>query len=181
MSLQLNALPWLTVLMLSGATVAAAADDPCAGFKWNVTAERALFAKPPEAVAAGKEAGAAPSVTVAKLYELSLAPQEGVKFPVTPGKRGLPDGAFAGLVHFKVPSTGSYRVSLDHAFWIDVVGHNEPVASTDFTGAQGCSAPHKIVQYTLTAGEDLVLQLSGATEDHVRVTVTPAPAATAAH
>ena len=179
MTPQLKALPWLAVLLLGSVTGATAADDPCASFKWNVTQERALFTKAPERVAAGHDAPSAPTVKVATLYELSLSPQDGVKFALPPGKRGLPDGAFAGLVHFKVPATGAYRVSLDQAFWIDVVGDNKLVASTDFGGSQGCNAPHKIVQYTLPAGEDLVLQLSGSTQERVRVTVTPVPAAPA--
>ncbi len=176
MSLRLRALPGLAALMLSGATIAMAADDPCAGFRWNVTAERALFAKAAQALSAGHDTASAPLMKAETLYELSLTPQDGVKFAARPGKKALTDGAFAGLVHFKVPAAGTYRVSLDQAFWIDVVGHDELIASTDFTGASGCNAPHKIVQYTLPAGEDLLLQLSGAPKDRVRVTVTAAPA-----
>lgn len=176
MSRKSKAVSWLTFLLLSGAGGVAAAQDPCAGFKWDVAAERALFAKSPEAVTAGKDAPSAPAVQVARLYELALAPQDAVKFAVPPGKKGLADGAFAGLVHFKVPAAGAYRVSLDHGFWIDVVARGELVSSTDFTGAHGCNGPQKIVQYTLPAGDDLVLQLSGATKDRVRFTLTPVPA-----
>ena len=89
---------------------------------------------------------------VERLYELALSPQDGVKFVRPPGKKGLADGAFAGLVHFKVPATGSYRVSLSEAFWIDVVSHDELVSSTDFTGAQGCSAKIWVRQLTPVGG-----------------------------
>jgi hypothetical protein len=99
-----------------------------------------------------------------------------VKFILPPAKKGLPDGAFAGLVHLQVPTAGTYRVSLDQGFWIDVVGNQKFVESTDFTGISGCNAPRKIVLFNLPAGADLVLQLSGAAKDHVRVTLTPAPA-----
>jgi hypothetical protein len=58
-----------------------------------------------------------------------------------------------------------------------VVGNQKFVESTDFTGISGCNAPRKIVLFNLPAGADLVLQLSGAAKDHVRVTLTPAPAA----
>jgi hypothetical protein len=167
---------WL-MLLLSGATIAAAADDPCTKFKWDVTQEVALFSKPAEPVTAGHDLASAPVMKAQKLYEVALSPQEGVKFVLPPAKRGLPDGAFAGLVHLQVPAAGSYRVSLDQGFWVDIVGDQKFVESTDFGGASGCSAPRKIVIYTLPAGADLVLQLSGAAKDHVRVTLTPGPAA----
>jgi hypothetical protein len=171
-----KALPWLAVLLLSGATVATAADDPCTGFKWNVAQEHALFSKSPESVTAGHDLASAPVMKAQKLYELALSPQADVKFIMPPAKRGLPDGAFAGLVHLQVPAAGSYRVSLDQGFWVDIVGDQKFVESTDFGGASGCNAPRKVVIYNLPAG-DLVLQLSGAAKDHVRVTLTPAPAA----
>jgi hypothetical protein len=177
MTLRSRALPWLTVLILSGATVAAAADDPCAGFKWDVTQEHALFSRTPESVAAGHDIASAPVMRAQTLYELALSPQDGVKFILPPAKKGLPDGAFAGLVHLQVPAAGAYRVSLDQGFWIDVVGNQKFVESSDFTGLSGCNAPRKIVIFNLPAGSDLVLQLSGAAKDHVRVTLTQAPAA----
>ena len=51
MTLRSRALPWLIVLVLSSATAAMAADDPCTGFKWDITQELALFNQPPEKVA----------------------------------------------------------------------------------------------------------------------------------
>ena len=180
MTLRSRALPWLTLplsmLLSSGATVAAAADDPCAGGKWDVTQEHALFLKAPEAVPAGHDLASAPVMKAQKMYELTLTPQSGVTFILPPAKKMLADGAFAGLVHMQVPTAGSYRVSLDQGFWIDVVGHQKLIESTDFTGSHSCDGPRKIVLFNLPAGQDLVLQLSGAAKDRVRVTLTPAPA-----
>lgn len=182
MSLRSRALPWLilSMLALGGADWATGADDPCAGYKWNVTQERAVFSQKAHPGTAGHDAASAPALKTKTLYDLSLSPQESVKFIVPPGKKSLPDGAFAGLVHFRVPTGGAYRVALDQGFWIDIVSHQALIESTDFTGAHDCTAPRKIVQYNLPAGEDLVLQFSAATKDHVRVAVTPAPAASAA-
>src|SRR5258708_39915620 len=103
-----------------------------------------------------------------QLYELGLSPQDGVKFILPPAKKGLPDGAFAGLVHLQVPAAGPYRVSLDQGFWIDVGGNQKFVESTDFTGVSGCNAPRTIVLFTLPPGADLVLQLSVSATTHVR-------------
>ncbi|HEY0340764.1 MAG TPA: hypothetical protein VGC34_08170, partial [Steroidobacteraceae bacterium] len=176
MTLRSRALPWLTVLLLSGATAATAADDPpCTSAKWDVSQEHALFLKSPESIAAGHDIGSAPAMKARQLYELTLAPQDGVKFILPPAKKGLSDGAFAGLMHFQVPVAGPYRVSLDQGLWIDVVSNQKFVESTDFGGVSGCNAPRKIVIYNLPAGQDLVLQLSGAAKDHARVTLTPVP------
>jgi hypothetical protein len=177
MTLRSRALSWLTMWILSCATVAVAADDPCTGSKWDLKQERALFVGPAETITAGHDAASAPAMKTGKLYELSLAPQDSVKFVSPPGKKALPDGAFAGLVHLQVPAAGSYRISLDAGFWIDVVSHNAVIESTDFTGMSGCNAPRKIVLFNLPASDDLVLQLSGVPKDRVRVTLTPAPAA----
>ena len=178
-----GALPWLAGLVLAcgSDSVASAADDPCGAFKWNVTEERAVFAQKAQSAAAGGNRSSAPAIKTKTLYHLALAPQDSVKFVLPPGKKALPDGAFAGVLHFRVPSTGAYRISLNQGMWVDVVGHQQLIEATDFTGAHDCNAPRKIVQYNLPAGEDLVLQLSGAAKDHVLVAVTPAAPAAQSH
>jgi hypothetical protein len=176
MKLRTRALPWLTLMVLSGGTVAAAADDPCTASKWNLTREHALFSEAAQSAAAGRDAASAPDMKAGRLYELSLSPQDGVKFVVPPGKKAPPDGAFAGLIRLQVPAAGTYRISLDQGFWIDVIDHQQIIEATDFAGLHGCAAPRKIVLYKLPAGKDLVLQLSGAAKDRVRVTLTPSSA-----
>jgi hypothetical protein len=57
-----------------------------------------------------------------------------------------------------------------------VVSKRALMAATDFQGQHGCSAPHKIVQFDFTAMQPLILQLSGASVDHILVTITPTPA-----
>jgi hypothetical protein len=161
--------------MLAGASAAAVASTnlACTGFKWNITRERALFANTPEPVTAGHDLASAPTLKAQELYEVTLAPQDTVKFVAPPGKKSLADGAFGGLVHLKVPAAGSYRISLDAGVWIDVVSHQKLVDATDFGGMHRCDAPHKVVVFNLPAGDDLVLQISQAAKDHVRVTLTP--------
>jgi hypothetical protein len=166
----------LSMVLFGGATVATAADDPCTGGKWDVTQEHALFSKAPEAISAGHDLASAPVMKAQQMYELALSPQTGVTFILPPAKKMLADGAFAGLVHMQVPAAGAYRVSLDQGFWIDVVGNQKFIESTDFGGVPGCTAPRKVVLFNLPAG-DVVLQLSAAMKDHVRVTLTPVPAA----
>jgi len=157
-----------------------AADDPCAGFSWNVSHEHAVFSGAPISVTAGSDLASAPAVRIDGLYELKLRPQSEVSFAAPPGKRMLTDGAYAGIVRFDVTHPGVYRVSSNEAFWFDIVSHGSLVRSTDFQGSAGCSTPRKIVEFDLAPNDGLALQFSGGTSAIIRMSVTPAPAPTPA-
>jgi hypothetical protein len=176
--MRIGRLRWL-VLWALGASVRAAlgADDPCTGFSWDVGQERALFATVAEAVPGGKDAASARLVVPKRLYEVSLIPQEQVKFEVPPGKKTRVDGASAGLARLQLTTAGEYRVSLDQPSWIDVVADHELIASKDFQGRPGCQTPHKLVLYLLPAGVNLILQFSGASTSRLRLIITSVPAA----
>jgi len=160
----------LAAAMASRAVLAA---NPCEAFTWNVAAERALFATSPVAVTAATAAGPAPTLEVARLYEIALTPQDKVSFVLAPAKKALADGAFAGLVTLHIPSAGKYRVSMSEGFWIDVIADGKFAPTDDFTGAHECRAPRKIVQYSLPAG-NLTLQFSNINSASVRATLTAA-------
>jgi hypothetical protein len=164
------------LLACSGTPQSALAADPCDGFSWDVHQERAVFASTAQTLPAGRALAAAPELVPNHLYLLALSPQDQVTFPVTPGKRALADGAYAGVAHVHIAQPGSYRVALNGGFWIDLVSGGTPITSSDFTGQPHCDAPRKIVQFSLPAG-DLVLQLSGAASTPVRVAIVPAPVA----
>lgn len=151
------------------------AADPCDGFHWNVAHERTLFATPPTPVTAATAAGTVPTLEVDRLYDIALTPQDKVSFVMAPAKKALADGAYAGLVKLHIPVAGKYRVSMSEGFWIDVIADGKFAPTDDFTGSRECSAPRKIVQYPLPAGNDLVLQFSNATSPSVKVTVTATP------
>jgi hypothetical protein len=153
----------------------ALADDACAGFKWDVSKERALFAESAVPLAAGKDRASAPVIVPNRLYQLRLTPQDHVAFVTPPAKKMLSDGAYAGIAVLKIPASGSYRVAVDMPFWIDVVSDGALVTAKDFRGQHGCSAPHKIVEFELAGAQPFVVQLSGATADSVRLTITPSP------
>jgi hypothetical protein len=153
----------------------ALADDACAGFTWDVSKERALFAESAAALAAGKDLASAPVVAPNRLYQLRLTPQDHVAFVTPPAKKILTDGSYAGIAVLKIPASGSYRIAVDGPFWIDVVSDGALVRAKDFQGQQGCSAPHKIVEFEFAGAQPFVVQLSGATRDSVRLTITPSP------
>jgi hypothetical protein len=154
----------------------ALADDACVDFKWDVSRERALFAGPATPLTAAADPKAAPELLLNHLYEVTLQPQEKVAFAVTPGKKTPRADSHAGLLTFKIPSNGSYRVAIDMPFYIDVVSNGALVAATDFQGQRGCPSPHKIVVFDLAGARPLFLQLSNADPGSVRLTVTATPA-----
>ncbi len=158
------------------AAAPALADDVCDGFKWDVSKERALFASAAAAPAtAGRDSKSAPAVVPNRLYQLKLAPQEQVVFAASAAKRTPTTAVYAGVVTFKVPAPGSYRISADGPLWIDVLSSGALVQPKDFQGLHGCNAPRKIVEFELNAAESLVLQLSNSDKDGVRLTITPSP------
>jgi hypothetical protein len=173
-------LRWLAAVAVSAVAAAATslpaeAADPCDGFTWNVSHERALFATPASAVTAVAAVGPIPTLEVNNLYDISLTPQDKVSFVMAPAKKALADGAYGGMVKLHIPTAGKYRVSMSDGFWIDVITDGKFAPTDDFTGSRECRAPRKIVQYPLPAGNDLVLQFSNATSPSVKVTVTAAP------
>jgi len=147
------------------------AADPCDGFTWNVAHERALFAGPPQPLAAGSDAASAPRISLDQLYQIALAPQPDVHLPLAPEHKPRGDGTLSGVVGLRISRAGVYRVSLSESAWIDVVHDGAVIASADHQGRVGCSAPHKVVQFSMPVGE-VLLQLSGASGPSVRLTVT---------
>lgn len=166
---------FVLALLIGSAAMPALGDEACEGFKWDVSKERVLFAESAVPLAAGKDRMSAPMVAPNRLYRLQLTPQDHVAFVTPPAKKTLTDGAYAGIAVLKIPAPGSYRVSVDAPFWIDVVSDGALVKAKDFQGQRGCSAPHKIVEFELEGAQPFVVQLSGAAADSARLTITPSP------
>jgi hypothetical protein len=174
----MNRIAALSILLagLSAGGAPAFADDACTDFKWDVSQERALFAGAAAPLSAGSDAKSAPVMLLNHLYELKLLAQDRVTFAATPGKTIPSAGSSAGLVAFKIPASGSYRIAIDMPFWIDVVSNGALVAAKDFQGQHGCSSPHKIVEFDLVGTRPFFLQLSNAAADTLRLTITATPA-----
>jgi hypothetical protein len=146
--------------------------DPCSGYKWDVSAERALFAGAAKPLAAGKDRASAATSGSSQLYAVKLQPVSDVSFPARPG-RAPPFGSFAGILALSVPAPGKYRISADVPLWIDVAGGAILAPVLDYEGQHDCSAPRKVVVFDLQAGKDWTLQLSAADREVVRLAVTP--------
>src|SRR5271155_1437305 len=162
----------LALALLGGGAFPAIADDPCAGFKWDVSKERALFGTSALPRAAGKDSASAPVVAPDRLYQLQLSPRSQVVFAAPPGKESPVEGTYAGLAVLKIPVSGSYRIAVDLPLWIDVTANGARVPAKDYEGQQDCDAPHKIVEFDLDATQPLLLQFSATAKATVRLTVT---------
>ena len=51
------------------------------------------------------------------------------------------------------------------------------IATRDFQGRPGCDRLHKVVEFELPEGRDLILQFSGDSADSVGLAITPVPKA----
>lgn len=166
---------WLAAVVFSGfARLALAADaDPCSRFTWNVTRELQVMQQTPAPVTAARKSGAdVPHLELSKLYALQLTPQKDVTFPAQPGKPTLPDSAAGGIVRIHTDKAGAYRVAMTSGHWIDILDGAKVIDSRDFQGARGCEKPRKIVEFDLPGNRDLLLQLSGAAEQKILLSVT---------
>jgi hypothetical protein len=154
--------------------------DGCAHFTWDVSHELEVMKQTPQAVAAATKPGPqAPLLQLDTLYELKLSEQGAVTYAAKPAKPTLNDSAQGGVVRINVNKAGLYRISITSGHWIDVVDGDQFVKSRDFQGSRDCKRPHKIVEFNLPAGKDLILQFSGSTDPAVVMAITPvsAPAA----
>jgi hypothetical protein len=154
---------------------AARADDACSAFTWDVHHERELFSQGALDLASGKALADAPALAPEKLYELELRAQPEVRFAAPPGHVWPKEATYAGLARLTVEAAGLYRIALDQGAWIDVVVKGALLPLRDSQGRTGCNAPHKIVEFSLPAGEPVTLQFSASITPSLKVTVTRAP------
>jgi hypothetical protein len=150
---------------------APASSDACSGYKWEVSAERALFGASAKPITAGKDRASAAEAVANQLFAVTLHPLNEVSFPATPG-RAPPSGSFAGVVALSVPAPGKYRISADVPLWIDVASGAILAPVLDYEGLHDCNAPRKVVVFDLQAGTDWTLQVSAADRATIRLAVT---------
>jgi hypothetical protein len=170
---------WLALLLaidLNGAALPLLAADPCSGFAWAVGRERALFATPALSLAAGTDSASAPVLVPERLYALQLQPLGKVIFLTAPGKNMPADGSYAGLAALRISTPGTYRISVDVPYWIDVVADGGLMSAKGFQGAPGCNAPHKIVEFAFPLARQVMLQFSGPASASIRVAISAASA-----
>ena len=164
------------VLTLLLASMTAQADDIAAACQepgWDMSREILAFRVLGMAMEAGSEARAAPAIQIGRVYALRLKPQETVKFARTPQKFSQQQGAVAGLAQLAVSSSGKYRITSDAPLWIDIVAPSGTLQASEFNGWHQCGLFRKSLIYSFSAGQPLVLQLSGGSAPVVKVAIEP--------
>ncbi|MFZ0559168.1 MAG: hypothetical protein WAN31_02640 [Methylovirgula sp.] len=156
----------LVLIALLAATPALAQEPTgCSTLKWPLDKERALLAKPSEVVSGAQ--GVQPLNPVA----VTLQPLAAAKLPQAPSRAPRYPDSYAGFVQASAPASGTYRITLSHGAWIDVIQDGHALKSVGFTGAKGCDIA-KSVKFDLAAAP-YVIEISGTSAHSIGLVVTP--------
>lgn len=148
----------------------ALAQEPigCDKFKWPVDRERALLANPTQMASGGTV-----SQPLSEAVLVVLVPIADANLPLAPSRAPKSSNTYAGFVRVPaIPQAGTYRITLSHGAWIDVVQEGHELESVTFSGVSGCDGIAKSVKFEL-APVPFVIELSGATASAVAIVVTP--------
>ena len=117
---------------------------PPAGFEgWSARRPLAAASQPSGLRGAALEPGSA--------VDAALHSTSGVRYITRPEKPGG-SVSYGGLFQFTVRQTGTYRVMLGSAAWIDVLKGKSALASTAHGHGPECSGIRKMVDFPLTPG-----------------------------
>lgn len=161
----------LLSLMVGLATLGQAlAQEPvgCDKFKWPLDKERALLA-----VAKPQPSGGKVGQPLAAAVKLTLSPLADAKLPTEPSRKPKMADSYAGFVRYAPPpKSGTYRVTLSDAAWIDVVQDGKPAKAIAFSGVLACDGIRKSVKFNLAASP-FVVEISGTEAHELAIAVTP--------
>jgi hypothetical protein len=169
----------MALLGLLSAAHAWAHDPPqngCGSSTGDSAHEIAVMQSPAvNATAHADASGRPPRLALDQHYAINLVAQEALRFRVKPARAARATAPRGGVFEFDVPATGRYRVSITSRHWIDIIDGETAIPSVDHFGP-GCELVHKIVEFDLSAGRPLTLQLSGQDDAIIGLAITAAPA-----
>jgi hypothetical protein len=146
------------------------AEEPvgCDKLKWPLDHERALLAKPSQTASGGEvQQPLAAAVTV------TLVPFADAKLPMAPSRPPKFPDSYAGFARVSAPpKAGTYRITLSHGAWIDVVQDGRELKPGAFSGAKGCDGVAKSVKFELAAAP-FAIELSATSAKAIAFVVTP--------
>jgi hypothetical protein len=158
----------------AGAALAQDITASCGANGWEMSSEIAAFKSTAENLPAAVAQFNLPPLELNVLYVLKLSAQSGVRYPQVSTKKSLVHNPLGGLATLTVPADGDYRITVDSPLWIDVVGPDGTIAPTAYTGWHECRLFRKSVEYALPGGKPLILQISEATPELIRIVIEPA-------
>lgn len=126
----------------------------------------------PVPIKAGGEAAKAPLLSAGKAASVTLLPTPDVHYALRPEKPGG-SVSYGGLLTLDVAQAATYRIALDTAAWIDVVG-KDGVALRSIAHGHGpdCTGIRKMVDYVVPAGRYTV-QVSANGAPQITVLAVP--------
>ena len=143
----------------------------CDHFSWPIDRERAWF----EDSNLTHRASGVRLSKIDRAVDLALQPTKDVKFFLAPERAPKPD-SYSGDVTFRgVPRPGTYQVTVSDEAWIDVFQNGARMKSTAFTGAKDCPGVRKSVRFELAPGDLVLVQISNAAKDEIKVAFDLAP------
>jgi hypothetical protein len=116
---------------------------------------------------------ASAQIEVGQAIDAALHPTPEIHYAQRPEKPGG-SVSFGGLFALTIEQTGTYRVALGSAAWIDLTRDGKAVASTAHGRGPECSGIRKMVDFSLTPG-DYVLQISANGTNTTPLLVTRLP------
>jgi hypothetical protein len=151
--------------------VPALAQEPvgCDKFKWPLDKERATLTGSdlPKLASGSRVQWPLPFATT-----IALVPQADAKLPVPPERAPKSNNTFAGFIDVPAPpQSGTYKITLSSAGWIDVVQDSHALKSVAATGATGCDGVRKSVKFEL-AKSPFTVQFSGIEANSVGVVIS---------
>jgi len=150
--------------------------DGCRALAHDVVHELAVMRSPAISLTAEASVDRHPSLDLDKHYAVNLLAQNQLRFAAKPGRATRAASPRGGAFQFEVPVTGRYRISITSRHWIDVVDGQKIVESADHFGP-ACDVLHKVVEFDLSAGRKLTLQLSGQDDAIIGLAITASPPA----
>lgn len=174
----------IAILMLCAAAVEGAPhrqamggmQGGCGDYSADLHLEMKLMSGRLTSVTASREATRPPRIRPGAAYSVHLLPQEQVHFMLPPGQNRNGAGRSAGMLSLRDLPAGNWRISTDNPVWIDVVASGRIVNSSSFEMKMGCTTILKTVVYALRDKTPLLIQVNGATQQSVRLLVTPVAA-----
>ncbi|HEX7915054.1 hypothetical protein [Rudaea sp.] len=120
---------------------------------------------------AGSEAANAPLLSVGKATSVTLLPTPDVHYALRPEKPGG-SVSYGGLLALDVAQAGTYRIALNSAAWIDIVGKDGALRSVAHGHGPDCTGIRKMVDYVVPAGR-YTLQISANGAAQITVLAVP--------
>ncbi len=151
--------------------------ESCDNYQMDISDELALWEKTSlskdifQTVSPPEITGTLP---LERKLEMSLTPQDKVKFVVLPEKSFLDSGkSFAGLFFVSVPDSGVYRFFSDSRLWFDVVdGESKKLLSSTGHQMDGRCPMKKVVTFFLNKNQNYILQISSSAKNRAFVLIS---------